>query len=217
MITGDTVVPEPAEQFDDLEQQHRANVMGMWVFLATELLLFGGLFAAFLVFRTVYAVPFLEATHHLDLRLGTANTVVLLTSGLTMALAERMAWAHRRRAAVIMIALTIVLGVLFLGIKAFEWHHEYTLGLMPVLGLEFTYPGENPEIAQLFFNFYYSMTGLHAAHMLIGLGLLCAIVVPVVRSPDPGRVGRVVQISGMYWAFIDVVWIFVFTLLYLLR
>ena len=215
MITGDLVAPEPEEQFDDLEQQRRAGVMGMWVFLATELLLFGGLFAAFLVFRTVYAGPFQEAAHHLDVWLGTANTVVLLTSGLTMALADRMALLRRRRAAVLMIGATLALGVFFLGIKAFEWHHEYSLGLMPILGLEFTYPGNRPDIAQLFFNFYYSMTGLHAAHMIIGLALLGAIIVPVMRSPDPDRVGRIVRISGMYWAFIDVIWVFVFTLLYL--
>ncbi len=112
---------------------------------------------------------------------------------------------------------TIALGGVFLAVKAYEWHHEYSLGLMPVLGLAFEYPGEHAQAARMFFNFYYAMTGLHAAHMIGGLGLLMVIAVLVYRWRDPPRIARQVQISGLYWAFVDVVWIFVFTALYLLR
>lgn len=207
----------PAEQFDDLAQQRRANLMGMWLFLATELLLFGGLFTGFVVFRIEYAQVFGEAAHHLDLLLGSLNTVILLTSGLTMALSEQAVNGERRRLALGLISATFVLAVIFLAIKGYEWHHEYTKQLMPVLGLPFSYPGDQPQIARLYFNFYYAMTGLHAAHMLVGIGLLITMLVLVGRWRNPARQARQVQIMGLYWAFVDVVWVFVFTLLYLLR
>ncbi len=212
-----TAEAHPAEQFDDMAQQRRADTLGMWLFLATELLLFGGLFAGFLIYRMVHPAVFAEAAGHLDLMLGGINTALLLTSGLTMALAELAMKRHRRRACLLFLLATLALGVAFLGIKAYEWHHEYTQQLMPVHGLAFAYPGEQPQIAELFFNFYYAMTGLHAAHMAIGLGLLATLALVVGRWRHPHRIERQVQIGGLYWAFVDVIWVVVFTLLYLLR
>lgn len=207
----------PAEQFDDLVQQRQADLMGMWIFLATELLLFGGLFAAFTVYRLEYVAGFGGAAHHLDLMLGTINTVVLLTSGLTMTLAERAVNAHRRALALQLLAATLALGAVFLTIKGYEWHHEIQKQLMPGLGLPFNYPGDHAHAAQMFFNFYFAMTGLHAAHMLVGLGLLVTMLVLVARWRESGRLSRQIQIMSLYWAFVDIVWVFVFTTLYLLR
>lgn len=208
---------EAAEQFDNLAQQRYADLMGMWLFLATELLLFGGLFAGFIIFRVEYPQVFAEAAGHLDLTLGAINTVILLTSGLSMALAEQAVIGERRRLALGLITATLILAVIFLLIKGYEWHHEYSEQLMPVLGLPFEYSGDEPRVARLFFNFYYSMTGLHAVHMLAGIGLLAVMLILVGRWRDAGRQARQVQIMGLYWAFVDVVWVFVFTLLYLLR
>lgn len=208
---------EPDEQFDDIGQQRHANLMGMWIFLATELLLFGGMFTGFVVYRSQYPAAFGEAAHHLDLTLGAINTAVLLTSGLTTRLADVSAEAGRRFAAFWLLLATVALGAVFLVLKGFEWYHEYEHGLMPVLGVAFEYPGEHARGAHMFFNFYYAMTGLHAAHMLVGLGLLTVIAGLVWRWREPARVARQVQISGLYWAFVDVIWVFVFTALYLLR
>lgn len=206
-----------AEQFSDLEQQRRADVMGMWLFLATELLLFGGLFTGFIVARLLHPGTFAAAAGHLDLTLGTVNTAVLLTSGLTMAMAEQAVGAGRRRAGLWLILATVALALAFLGIKGYEWHHEYSKGLMPMLDLAFRYPGAQPQQAELFFNFYYAMTGLHALHMAVGVLILGVLAVLVRRWREGDEVARQVQICGLYWAFVDVVWIFVFTSLYLLR
>lgn len=214
MLTSE---PVPAIQFDDMAQQSRAGLMGMWVFLITELLLFGGLFASFAIFRVQHAEVFADAAHHLDLTLGGLNTVILLTSGLSMVLAEQAVSAGRKRLALGFLLGTILLGLVFLGIKGFEWYKEFSHHLMPVLDLEFSYPGEHAPVAELFFNFYFAMTGLHAAHMLVGLIILGVMAVFVSRWRKPDQLNRQIRIVGLYWAFVDVVWIFVFTTLYLLR
>lgn len=206
-----------AEQFETMAQQREANVIGMWVFLATETLLFGGLFLAFSVYARQYPEAFAASSHHLHWELGAINTVILLTSGFTMALAELNAESQQRQKALVFLLATILLGIVFLGLKAFEYHSEYTEGLVPFLGMPFEYHGPQPEQAKLFFNFYFTMTGLHALHMLVGLGLLGVITALAWRWREPHRVARQVQISGLYWAFVDIVWIFVFTTLYLLK
>lgn len=208
--------PTLAEQFDDCGQQRQADLMGMWVFLATEMLLFGAVFAAFMSYRIRFPEAFAHAAGHLSLRHGTVNTAILLTSGLTMALAEQAIDGRRRKMTLAMLALTIILGLVFLGIKGYEWHHEYTEGLVPILGWTFSYDGPRPEVAQLFFNFYYTLTGLHAFHMAIGVGVLAVVTLLVRGWKKPDRLARQVQIAGLYWAFVDIVWIFVFTTLYLL-
>ena len=208
---------QAAEQFADIRQQREAGLLGMWLFLATEALLFGGLFLAFAVHRFRFPDAFAEAAGHLDLLLGTVNTVVLLTSGLTMALADAGAAEGRRRGLLINLSLTMGLAVGFLITKGYEWHEEYTKGLMPLLGLAFEYHGRHVAGAQLFFDLYYAMTGLHALHMVIGVGLLAMLMVPAATWRHPAQTARHVRIAGMYWAFVDVVWLFVFTSLYLLR
>lgn len=207
----------PAEQFDDLDQQIQTDLMGMWVFLVSETLMFGALFASFTILRIQHADVFAEAAHHLKLTLGAANTGILLTSGLTVAMSEQAVTHARRRTALALLLISLVLGGAFLCIKFYEWYHEYTERLMPVLGLPFHFPGPHDAVAQLFFNLYYLMTGLHALHMIVGLGILAVILVQIARWPEPGRVARQTRIAGLYWHFVDVVWVFIFTLLYLLR
>lgn len=207
----------PETQFDDMDQQRHAGLLGMWVFLLTELLLFGGLFAAFAILRLQYANVFAEAAQHLDLKLAAINTALLLSSGLTMMLAELAAGARLRKVAVYWLLATILLGLAFLAIKGFEWYSEFRHQLMPVLGLPFRYPGEQPAIAELFFNLYFIATGLHAVHMLVGIAILAVMLALVRRWRRPDRLDRQLHIAGLYWAFIDVVWIFIFTLFYLLR
>ncbi|MBB3060492.1 cytochrome c oxidase subunit 3 [Microbulbifer rhizosphaerae] len=207
----------PETQFDDMDQQRHAGLLGMWVFLLTELLLFGGLFAAFAILRLQYANVFAEAAHHLDLKLAAINTALLLSSGLTMMLAELAAGARLRKVAVYWLLATILLGLAFLAIKGFEWYSEFRHQLMPVLVLPFRYPGEQPAIAELFFNLYFIATGLHAVHMLVGIAILVVMLALVRRWRRPDRLDRQLHIAGLYWAFIDVVWVFIFTLFYLLR
>lgn len=208
--------PRPDEQFDTLAQQRHAGLLAMWVFLSTELLLFGGLFAAFTVARIQHTAVFAEAAGHLDVTLASVNTALLLTSGLTMVLAEQSVHLERRRASLAFVAATVALGTVFLGIKALEWWREYEHNLMPLFDFPFHFPGYEPA-AELFFNLYFILTGLHALHMLIGIGILVWFLVPLWRWRSRERLDRRARIVGLYWAFVDTVWIVVFTVLYLLR
>jgi cytochrome c oxidase subunit 3 len=208
---------EPAEQFVELAQQQEADLLGMWLFLATETMLFGGVFLGFAISRLNLTAAFAAAAQRLDLLMGSINTVILLSSGLSMALADVYVRAHRRRASLLCLTATLMLGLAFLGLKAHEYHHEYQEHLMPLLGLPFAFKGTHAGGARLFFDFYYTLTGLHAVHMALGLGILCVLLVLCWRWREPSRLARQVQIAGMYWALVDVVWIFVFTCLYLLR
>lgn len=210
-------VETPAEQFDDLEQQRRTVLLGMWVFLTTELLLFGTLFTAFIVLRVEHTAVFAHAATHLDLVLGSINTAILLTSGLTMALAERAALAGLRRSTLTWLGATLALGTAFLAIKGYEWYAELKEELVPLLGLDFVFPDGPAAPARRFFESYFALTGLHALHMIAGLAALAVLALLIRRWRHPGRLARQVRITGLYWAFVDVVWIFVFTVLYLLR
>jgi cytochrome c oxidase subunit 3 len=204
-----------AHHFDDAGQQHEASTLGMWVFLTTEVMFFGGVFTAYVAYRSLYAQAFAHASRLLDVRLGTTNTAVLITSSLTMALAVRAAQLGRRGSVVVgWLAATMLLGTTFLGIKFYEYAEKFREGLVP--GSAFTYAGTDPPRAQLFFSLYFAGTGLHALHMIIGLGLLSWLV----REAARGRFGRAyatpVEVVGLYWHFVDIVWIFLFPLLYLI-
>jgi len=199
----------------DARQQEDAAVIGMWIFLGTELLLFGGLFTGYLAYRSAFQETFSEASHHLKLWAGAVNTGVLLTSSLTMALAVEAAKAHRRRLVMGLLLATALLGTAFMGIKGYEYYKEIEEGLAPFLG-EFLYSGVYRERAELFFNMYFAMTGLHALHLSGGIGLMLTMAFIARRAPHLGRLRRQVKISGLYWHFVDVVWVFLFPLLYLL-
>jgi cytochrome c oxidase subunit 3 len=209
--------PSPlAHQFDDLDQQHDADEMGMWVFLSTEILFFGGVLLAYTVYRTRYEEAFAAGSHELDLWLGTLNTAVLLTSSLTMALSVRAAQTARRGLLIALLAATLALGSAFIVIKGVEYYHKYVHGLMPLAGLPFRWEGASAGHVELFFGLYFVLTGIHALHMLIGLGILLVLIGKAWRGDLLGEFSAPVHITGLYWHFVDIVWVFLFPLLYLI-
>jgi cytochrome c oxidase subunit 3 len=205
-----------ASHFDDREQQFEACLLGMWVFLITEVMFFGGLFATYAVYRHASPEAFADASRQLDIVLGTVNTSVLLTSSLTMALAVRAAHVGENRQATYLIGATMALGIVFLAIKFYEYAHKVHEGLAPLLGMPFRADGPNPGSTQLFFGLYFAMTGVHALHMVIGVALMAALVAPTWRGRFSHDNALTAEIAGLYWHFVDVVWIFLFPLLYLI-
>src|SRR4051794_40158872 len=198
-------------QYQSLEQQHRTATFGMWVFLATEVMLFGGLFAAYTIYRVVYPQGFVEGSRHMNLLLGGVNTFVLIVSSLTIALAVHSAQHARRRALVVYLLISAALGTLFLGIKAVEYAQHFADGLVP--GLAWHYAGPLPAQVQLFMLAYFAMTGLHAVHLTIAVGLVCAMAMLAARGAFPSDKHAPVASAGLYWHFIDMVWIFLLPLL----
>lgn len=201
-------------QFDDAEQQYEASTLGMWVFIVNEVMFFGAMFCAYVVYRVIHPGVFEHASQQLNITLGLINTTILITSSLTMALAVHGAQLGRRGQMLTYLVLTMILGAAFLGIKGFEYAHKYAEGLVP--GLNFTYTGPHANEAQLFYSLYFALTGFHALHMVIGLGILGALFAVGARGMFSSTYHTPVEISGLYWHFVDIVWIFLFPLLYLL-
>lgn len=207
---------ELREQFDTAEQQKEASTLGMWIFLVTELMFFGGLFAAYIIYRSFYPQAFGHASSSLDVVVGAVNTAVLIVSSLTMALAVNAAQLGARRLIVIFLLLTILFGGVFLGFKAYEWHHKWEEHLIP--GPGFHLPGEPMQgQAQLFFSLYFVMTGLHALHMVVGIGILTVLAVQAHMGRFTREYNSPVDVAGLYWHFVDIIWIFLFPLLYLIN
>jgi cytochrome c oxidase subunit 3 len=202
-----------AHQFDNLEQQREVSTLGMWVFLTTEILFFGGLFVTYLVYRHWYPGAFTAGSRELLVWAGTTNTAVLITSSLTMALAVQAAQLGQRRTLMIFLVLTMALGCVFLGIKAFEYYTEYAEHHVP--GPAFQFEAQQFRPAQIFFSLYFVMTGLHAVHMIIGIGILAVMLWWSYRGVITGEYANPIEVSGLYWHFVDIVWIFLFPLLYL--
>ena len=206
--------PALAHQFDSLAQQKEAATLGMWVFLVTEVLFFGGLFATYAIYRAWYPEAFAAASHELDVTLGTINTVVLITSSLTMALAVHAAQLGQRKLVLLFLAATMTLGAAFLGIKSVEYYHKFAEHHVP--GPGFLFEREHFRHAQLFFSLYFIMTGLHALHMVIGIGIMLVMFWWSWRGTITAEYYSPIEISGLYWHFVDIVWIFLFPLLYLI-
>jgi cytochrome c oxidase subunit 3 len=206
--------PALLHHFDTAEQQKDASSLGMWLFLVTEVMFFGGMFTAYIVYRTLHPGAFVAASHELDITMGAINTAVLICSSLTMVLAVDAAQHGKRKALVAFLILTILLGTVFLGIKAVEYHEKFVNHHVP--GASFHFEGPEAANAQLFFSLYFAMTGLHALHMIIGITLLAILAV----RAQAGRFGKdyytPIDMTGLYWHFVDIVWIFLFPLLYLL-
>lgn len=202
-----------AEQFDSPTQEEEAASLGMWVFIATEVLFFGVLFTAYVISRVSYPEGFAVANRHTDFLLGTIETGVLLSSSLTMALAVRSAQLGGRRVVSGFLALTVLLGLAFLGIHAVEYYHEYHEGLVP--GLNFTYAEEHAQSVELFFFLYYVMTGFHALHVTLGITVLAGIGILAWRGWFSAEYYTPVEISGLYWHLVDIVWIFLYPVFYL--
>jgi len=200
--------------FDDLEQQKDASTLGMWLFLVTEIMFFGGLFAGYTIYRLPYPEAFAAGSHHTDLVLGSINTIVLIGSSLTMALAVYYAQSTRRNLLMTFLVLTIILGSVFLGIKGVEYYHKYVDHVVP--GINYQAEGPFGQQEQLFFLFYFIMTGMHTLHMIIGVGLLLVLTVRASRGRFSAQYFSPVEITGLYWHFVDIIWIFLFPLLYLI-
>lgn len=213
--------------FENMEQQREAGTIGMWVFLVTELMFFGGMFLAYALYRNMYPAAFASASNHLDLTLGAVNTGVLIVSSFTMAMAVYFTQVGKPRPQILCLVLTLVLGLTFLGIKAVEYHQKYTDRLIPgrlIPGAPFgpdahalhLLPGATLPQVEMFYWIYFAMTGMHALHMIIGAGLLTFLIIYSLKGRfDPEYHGPV-EIIGLYWHFVDIVWIFLFPLLYLL-
>ena len=222
--------------FENMEQQREAGALGMWVFLVTELMFFGGMFLAYTLYRTKFPAAFASASNHLDLTLGAVNTVVLILSSFTMALAVYSSQVGKRRNQIVCLVATIVLGATFLGIKAVEYYDKYEDRLIPgqlIPGRPFKpevqepgtpydkhklhlLPGATVKNVEMFFWIYFAMTGMHALHMIIGIGVLSVILFFSWRGRYGPEYHNPVEIAGLYWHFVDIIWIFLFPLLYLL-
>jgi cytochrome c oxidase subunit 3 len=205
------------EQFDTAAQQKDASTLGMWIFLITEVMFFGGLFLAYTVYRHVYPEIFAIASTTLNVYIGAANTVVLLCSSLTMVLAVRAAQLGQKNAIILFLILTLILGGVFLGVKAYEWNEKFEEHHIP--GASFHLEGVSPDQeghAQLFFSLYFAMTGLHALHMIIGAGLLTYLILEARKGRYTAEYNTPVDLIGLYWHFVDIIWIFLFPLLYLI-
>ncbi len=213
-MASETGTAPLAHHFDSYEQQKESASLGMWVFIAQEIMFFGGLFIAYTVYRWRFAELFAMGSNELDLRLGALNTVVLISSSLTMVLAVRSAQLGRAMAIVRWLLLTMVLGGAFLVVKAFEYAAKFHHHLVP--GPSFHMPGTDSPNAQLFFLLYFLMTGLHALHMIIGLGLLTWLIPQAARGRFSADNHNWVEGVGLYWHFVDIIWIFLFPLLYLI-
>jgi len=203
-----------AHQFETLEQQHRSAVLGMWSFLVQEVMFFGGMFTAYAVYSRLYHGAFVHGSHHLDVTLGTLNTAVLIVSSLTMAFAVRSAQLDRPRQTALFIAATMALALVFLGVKSVEYGHKWHDGLVP--GLRWVADPTLPSGSIVFFSLYFVMTGMHALHMVIGLGIMLAVAAKALRGRYSSENYIGVEVLGLYWHFVDMVWIFLFPLLYLL-
>jgi cytochrome c oxidase subunit 3 len=197
-----------------MEAQKEASALGMWIFLVTEVLFFGGMFTAYVIYRASYTRAFEGASNLLDLKLGAFNTVVLILSSLTMALAVRAGQQGRKNLIVLFLTATILLGGTFLGVKVIEYQQKFAHHEVP--GPHFIVPEGLPRQSELFFSLYFCMTGLHALHMVIGIGLLLWLILRARRGEFTARYNTPVDMVGLYWHFVDIVWIFLFPLLYLL-
>lgn len=231
-----------AHQFDDVEQQRQSSTLGMWLFLITEIMFFGGLFAGYTVYRHAYPEAWVVGSHLLDIFWGGFNTIVLLLSSLTMVLAVWATQVGRPKLSAFWLVATMVLGLTFLGVKVIEYGSKIEHHLVPgpnfhfdpahvenyiarKESLAFLYvPGHqfqqalsvaDPRHVQLFYSFYFTMTGMHAIHMIVGVGLMSVMLNMTLKGYFSPKYNNPLEISGLYWHFVDIVWIFLFPLLYL--
>ena len=211
---GEAHNPNLQHHFIDMAQQQEASTLGMWVFLVTEIMFFGGMFWCYILYRYWYPEGFAAASHHLDLFWGGLNTVILIVSSLTMALAVRAAQLNNRRGQIVNLILTIILGAAFLGVKAIEYSAKFRDNVIP--GAHFEWHGTDATGAQIFYSLYFMLTGLHAIHMIVGIGIMLVILAMAWRGRFNSTYYTPVEISGLYWHFVDIVWIFLFPLLYLI-
>jgi cytochrome c oxidase subunit 3 len=205
------------EQFEDLEQQNESYIVGMWAFLVTEVMFFGALFITYALYRWKYQPYFWELHRKLDIPMGALNTVILLTSSLTMALAVYYAQRTMKKQQLMMLGATLMGAFGFLIVKSFEYMHKYHDGLMPWFIFKWDNPAVPEPVAKLFFSIYFLMTGLHGVHVIIGIIVIGALAIMVARDSKFVRNDYIpTELIGLYWHFVDLVWIFLFPLFYLM-
>jgi cytochrome c oxidase subunit 3 len=210
--TSDTVSLQ--HHFSDMQQQRDSAKLGLWLFLLTEILLFGGLFAAYAVYRAWNPDIFFNAHKHLSLALGTTNTIVLITSSVTMALAVRSMQLGNKKATMWYLTSTLVLASVFLVIKYFEYSHKFHLGQLP--GKYYTYSGIEGTNPHIFFSVYFLMTGLHGIHVLAGMAVIAWLLYKTGRNKFSAAYYTPIEATGLYWHLVDMIWIFLFPLFYLI-
>lgn len=206
-------VPEPAEHFESLEQQDQAANMGMWLFLASETLLFGALFGLYAAYRSTYGTAFVEAAHHNSVSIGTINTFILITSSFFAAWAVHSIAHERRFMTSASLAVTLALGVAFLAFKFLEYREHFAHGIYP--GTLYRFEELPTRGANIFFTLYYFMTGLHALHVIGGLAALGVVLVLTIRGHYSAARHKSLELTTLYWHLVDVVWIFLWPLMYL--
>lgn len=213
-VAGAPPPPKLAEHFASLEVQHHAARLGMWLFLATEILLFAGLFVCYACYRFLFPEAFAAASRELSLTLGTINTLVLITSSFTAAMAVHYAKEGKNKMVALMFALTIAMALGFLAIKAEEYGHKFHEGQLP--GYRYSYAKLQMPGVPLYFTVYFLATGLHAFHVIVGMSILTWVTVRAMKNEFSHQNYTAVELSSMYWHLVDLVWIFLFPLLYLI-
>lgn len=209
----ETHPPHLQHHFADSEQQSESAKLGMWVFLVTEVLLFGGLFCFYSIYRSWYPDIFHNAHVHLDVILGTINTLVLITSSVTMALAIRSIQMGLRKQTVTFLIITLILAGTFLVIKYFEYEHKFHLGQLP--GKFYTFEGIEGNNPHIFFSAYFLMTGLHGIHVIVGMALITWLIIKTKAKKFSDAYYTPIEMTGLYWHLVDLIWIFLFPLFYL--
>jgi len=203
-----------AHHFNDTEQQRESAKLGMWIFLLTEILLFGGLFLAYSVYRAWNPDMFYNAHKHLDISLGTLNTVVLISSSVTMALAIRFMQIDKKKHTAAFLLATLILASIFLVVKYFEYAHKFHLGQLP--GKYYTYTGIEGTNPHIFFSIYFAMTGLHGIHVIAGMSVITWLLIRTMKGAFSSSYYTPIELAGLYWHLVDMIWIFLFPLLYLI-
>jgi cytochrome c oxidase subunit 3 len=207
--------PHLQHHFESMAQQHEASTLGMWIFLATEILFFAGVLMAFALYHWFYPEAFASASHHQNWKMGATNTIVLIVSSVTMALGVYFAQIGKRKPLVVSLIATMILGATFLVVKYFEYSEHFHEHLLP--GAGFAYPDAAlANGARIFFFLYFFMTGLHALHMVIGIGVVAVMTFWSARGRFSPEYYGPIEVTGLYWHFVDIVWIYLFPLLYLI-
>lgn len=216
MANSDSAARFPlADHYANPEQQVEAGKLGMWLFLATEILLFGGLFVAYSIYNYLHPNLFKEAHKFLDVTLGAVNTIVLLFSSLTVVLAIHAAQQNKKKYVIINLVFTIACALAFLVVKYFEYSHKFHAGLLP--GMYFSNASvTNPDQIHIYFGIYFLMTGLHGIHVLIGVGVLTWLLLRTIKGDFSSQYYLPLELGGLYWHLVDVIWVFLFPLLYLI-
>jgi cytochrome c oxidase subunit 3 len=203
-----------AHHFESLDKQAHAARLGMWIFIATEVLLFTALFAGYAVYRFLFPESFSLASRHIETWIGLVNTIVLVTSSFTVALGLHRATRGDGRGTALFFALSVLLALVFLGFKFVEYSHHFEEGQLP--GRFYTYAGVQGPGVPMFFALYFMITGLHGIHVVVGATILAVIGVRAARGAYTPEYHVAVELAGLYWHLVDVIWIFVFPLIYLI-